>query len=530
MKFFKKIFSRLVGVILTIILQIAIIVGLVVFALLSPRYGWIGIVIYCFCILLNIIFFFRVINRKDSPDFKIPWMVALTFMPFLGVLVYIFFGNHGMKSSYNKILNNVAENSYKYFDYDPKRKRKEHIDFDKKFFGVFDYLHNVSYLKPFSGNKVTYFGSGEEFFPEFIQSLKKAKDYIFIEFFIINKGKEWNAILDILKEKAANGVEVRVLYDDVGCIGLLPSNYPKKLRKFGIKCFRFNPFIPVLSGIFNNRDHRKIAVIDGDVSYTGGINLADEYANDIVRFGYWKDAMVKVEGPATKSFTHLFLSIYDLCTDTISDYSKYLTFDYSKKKYGDSIVFPFGDGPRPFYDELIGEQTFINMFGCAQKSIYISSPYLIPTYNLISALKNAALRGLDVKLMVPGIPDKKIAYTLAKSNFECLANAGVKIYIYKPGFNHEKAIVIDNELAFIGTINLDYRSLVHHFECGAIIYKGDVIENINNDLLETCEKKCELANLDEEECEDNCHIKKKYRLGFWARIFCSLLNIIAPLF
>ena len=476
LKVFKKLFSRIALMLLLILLQIAGIMALEIFLIIQ---WWPFVFEFA---LIGIIVFFLVVNRKGSADLKLPWVIIVLALPLLGVLLFAFFANHGLKPKYRKIIKSTKKKASKYFDKesdDMKRLQNS----GNPYRTPFEYLGRAMQYTPTYGNRVSFYKSGEEWFPHFIEELKTAKEFIFMEFFIIDRGKEWNAIHDVLAQKAKEGVEVRLVYDDIGCAGLLHSWYPNQLRKEGIKCYRFNPFIPLLSGIFNNRDHRKIAVIDHKEAFTGGMNLADEYANDIVRFGYWKDAMIKIEGPAINNLIYMFLSIFDLCQNKLSDYDKYLNYNYSKYEEN-AVVAPFGDGPAPFISQNAGESTFINMIENAKKSVYICTPYLIPTENLKSAIIRAGYRGIDIRILVPGIPDKKAVYKMAVSNFKELIKAGVKIYTYNEGFNHQKSIVIDGEVAFVGTINLDYRSLVHHFECGAIFMNSKAVKDVENDLLD----------------------------------------------
>ena len=282
-----------------------------------------------------------------------------------------------------------------------------------------------------------------------------------------------------------------------------------------IKCFRFNPFIPLLSGIFNNRDHRKIAIIDHRIAYTGGMNLADEYANDIVRFGYWKDSMIEIQGPAIDNLIYLFLATYDLSRNKSSDYDKYLGYQYERYPEN-SIVTPFGDGPSPFFGNEVGEATFINMIESAKESLYISTPYFIPTDNLKSAILRAGYRGVDIRILLPGIPDKKPVYKMALRYVNSLVKAGIKVYRYNEGFNHAKMIVVDKKIAFVGTINMDYRSLVHHFECGAIFMNSKAVDDAYDDLLD-CFEHGEVLT------------KENTKLSVMSSFMCALLNIFAQM-
>ena len=324
----------------------------------------------------------------------------------------------------------------------------------------------------------------------------------------------WSEVQEVLKQKALEGVDVRIVYDDMGSGGNISYFTPRKLAKYGIKAYKFHPFRPLLSGVYNNRDHRKIVIIDHQMAFTGGINLADEYANIIKRFGYWKDTMVKIEGQAINNLIVTFLQNYNLCTGTVSDYNKYLLYDYEKFDEP-GYVMPFGDGPGGIDDALIGEQNYINILNFAKKSVYISTPYLVPTYSLLDALRNASLRGVDVHLILPGIPDKKAVYAVAKSHFHYLLAAGVKIHIYKPGFNHMKTMLADDQLAFVGTINFDFRSLVHHFECGTLLYKTPCCKDIREDFDEMIAQS-EL-------------VPTNFKLKRGTRWFCSIVKLITPL-
>jgi cardiolipin synthase len=286
------------------------------------------------------------------------------------------------------------------------------------------------------------------------------------------------------------------------------------LRKLGIECYKFHPFRPILSGMYNNRDHRKIVIIDHEMAFTGGMNLADEYGNVIERFGYWKDTMIKIEGSGINNLIITFLQNFDLSCHKISDYDKYIKYKY--KEYDTSgYVMPFGDGPGGIDNALIGEQTYINILHYAKHEVYISTPYLVPTYGLIDALRNAATRGVKVHLIVPGIPDKKLVYRVAETNFRYLMSAGVKIYRYKPGFNHMKSIIADGKLAMVGTINFDFRSLVHHYECGAVLYKTECMKDILEDFKQ-------MLSVSEE-------VPANFKPKNFTRLLCAVLKIITPL-
>jgi cardiolipin synthase len=318
--------------------------------------------------------------------------------------------------------------------------------------------------------------------------LASAKRFIFMEYFIIEDGKFWSSKLKILKEKAKEGVIVRVLYDDIGCMSTLPPQYCKELRKFGIESYQFSRLRGNADSEFNNRSHRKITVIDGKIGYTGGINIADEYVNEVKRFGHWKDTAIRLEGEAVWELTRLFLFDFGITSKTMPQKNPALYPE--NKKESDGYLIPFGDGPRPIYSRRVGKSVIQSIVNAATEHVYITTPYLIIDNETCTCLESAALRGVDVKIITPHIPDKKTVYMITRSFYKRLMNAGVKIYEYTPGFIHAKMYVADGKYAMIGTINLDYRSLVHHFENGVWIYSSHIIGEITRDINETLQK-CE---------------------------------------
>ena len=472
--------------------------------------AYIFIKIIVFLVALTI--FFKIIKKEEAPDFKIPWIIGMLLLPFFFSVLFIIFGNHGLRKKDKRIIDSTHNAYREYFKLSNEQSRMVEKELGNSL-GTFKYINNITELGVHKNNRVTYYKTGEEFFPELMESLKKAQKFIFMEFFIIADGSLWSNVVEILKERASQGVDVRIIYDDMGCGGTISSKTPKILKEYNIQAFKFHPFRPILSGVYNNRDHRKIVIIDHQMAYTGGMNLADEYANIIERFGYWKDTMVKIEGSAINNLLVTFLQNFNLCTGIISDYHKYLAYDY--EKYDDEgYVMPFGDGPGGIDDALIGEQTYINMLHHAKEKVYISTPYLIPTYQLLDSIRNAALRGVEVNLIFPGIPDKKIAYIVGEYHFKYLLDAGVNIYLYSKGFNHMKTVLVDDELAFVGTINFDYRSLVHHFECGTLLYKNNCMKDIKEDF-ETMISESKL-------------VPKNFKLKKGVSRICSLIKLIEP--
>ena len=463
--------------------------------------------------IMAFILFFVVIGKNDAPDFKIPWVAGLILFPILVTIVYVTFVHHELRKKDRK---NLAANRKSYSDFVKDSNYAEPDLFDEldNAKGIFKYVNNVTSLNVYKNTKVTYYSCGEKFFPQMMEALRSAKKFIFIEFFIIADGHLWSEVQDILYKKKEEGVEIRMIYDDLGSSGTVSDFTARNLRKKGIKCYKFNPFRPLLSGVYNNRDHRKIVVIDNEIGFTGGMNLGDEYGNYEIRFGYWKDTMIKIEGAAITNLIKIFLQNYGLASGEIIDFSKYLSHEY--KIYDEEgYVMPFGDGPGGVDDALIGEQTYINMINNAKKEVYISTPYFIPTYSLLDSIKNAALRGIKIHLIVPGIPDKKMVYMMAKSYFSFLLASGVQIYFYTPGFNHMKTVLVDDEVAFVGTINFDYRSLVHHYECGSLLYKNPCLKDIKADFEDMISK--------------SQIVPSTFKIRGIKRPICSFLRLFSPL-
>ena len=323
-------------------------------------------------------------------------------------------------------------------------------------------------------------------------------------------------VLAVLERKVREGVKVRLIYDDVGSIKTIPPHFKKRLSDMGISCAVFNPFRPILSIILNNRDHRKILVVDGQVGFTGGINIADEYINEKVRFGYWKDTGIEIKGEAVWSLTTMFLEMWNYINQTKEDYYQYLPDIYNKKiNPKDGYVQPYGD--TPLDHENVGENVYLNMINRAKKYVYIYTPYLIVDNEMTVALENAAKCGVDVRIVTPGIPDKKLIFLLTQSYYEQLILNGVKIYQYTPGFLHGKCFVCDDKIATVGTINLDYRSLYLHFECGVFMYRSQAVMELKQDVLDTIAGSKQITL-------DFCRNR-----NIFSKLLQSILRLFAPL-
>ena len=375
------------------------------------------------------------------------------------------------------------------------------------------YVNRTGCFPIFTYTETKYFAGGEEKFAAVLDELDKAENFIFMEYFIIDEGYMWGKILEKLKEKAAQGVEVRVMYDGMCEMSTLTHDYPKRMARLGVKCKAFSPITPFLSTYYNYRDHRKILVIDGKIAFTGGINFADEYINRRERFGHWKDSAVMLRGDAVRSFTLMFLQMWNI-SEKEPEWEKWLTPVNTCKC--DGFVMPYADCPLD--DDKVGENVYIDILNRATSYVHIMTPYLILDGELNNAIKYAAQRGVDVKIILPGIPDKKLAFALAKTHYKELISAGVGIYEYTRGFIHSKSFVSDDEKAVVGTINLDYRSLYHHFECAAYLYRTSSIPDIEADFADTL-RECTSVTLE---------TIKKEKLFY--KLTGQILKFIAPLF
>ena len=360
-----------------------------------------------------------------------------------------------------------------------------------------------------------YFPLGEYKFKALVEELKKAKKYIFMEYFIVEEGYMWGTILNILRHKVEEGVEVRFMYDGMCAISMLPYDYPNKINHWGIKCKMVNKVKPFLSTTQNNRDHRKICVIDGCVGFTGGINLGDEYINRKERFGHWKDTAVMLKGDAVQSLTMIFLQMWNVDERKEEDYRRYLTPKTPGLKRELGYVIPYADSP--FDNENVGEEVYFHILNHAKKYVHIMTPYLILDNEMITTLTRAAKSGIEVIIIMPHIPDKWYAFVVAKTYYKELIESGVQIYEYTPGFVHAKVFVADDDTATVGTINLDYRSLYLHFECGTFIYNNSEIDRIERDFQQTLAK-----------CHKVTLIEVKKRSAF-TKIAGQVLRLIAPL-
>ena len=487
---------------------------------------WIILLYIIVVYLLNAILALFIYNSKSQINFKTSWLVVICGLPFAGALLYLLFANKVTTKKKRKLRFNKIRMGLWAGKEDSEEVLNQLRDKNPDQWTIATYLYKQVQASLYNKNETTYFKLGEYAYPAILEELKKAKRFIFIEYFLIEDGYMFGKIYQILKEKAGSGVDVRLLYDDFGSVGRVEANFFKEARKDKMKCFTFNRIRPAVDIRQNSRDHRKIIVIDGVCGFTGGCNLADEYINKKKRFGLWKDNFVMVKGPAVSGLTTLFLSNWAMIDkdatfdgSEITSHSYKNNLDVIEKKFDvdkNSYIQSFGEVP---FDGEDGAKTvFLQMILKAKKYIYISTPYLNPSEEIITALQTAAKSGIDVRIITPGIPDKKVAYFLTRSYYGNLIDEGVKIYEYQPGFNHCKMVLIDDETAMTGTINLDYRSLYLHFENGIMFYGGKVIDEIKKDF------------------EEMLSVSKMQYVSEWinksrfTRILWGFLRIISPLF
>ena len=349
--------------------------------------------------------------------------------------------------------------------------------------GLSRYVSEYGPYPAWKNSTAKYYPCGEAMYPDLLADLEKAERFIFLEFFIVRTGKMWDGVEDILVRKAAQGVDVRLIYDDFGSLLGLPSDFVVKMERAHIRCIPFNPVMPLVSLVMNHRDHRKIVVVDGNTAYTGGINLADEYINEEERFGYWKDAALRTEGAAVWNFTVMFLDHWNAFRPSEEDYTPFMPQAESLSAQSDGVIQPYGDSPLD--EEALAETVYLNIINQAQRYVYIYTPYFAVGETMLEALKAAAKRGVDVRLVLPGIPDKKLVFRLTRSYYVPLLRAGVRIYEFTPGFLHAKCYVSDDRAAVVGSINMDYRSLFLHFECGALLLYNSQVIALRDDVLRT---------------------------------------------
>ncbi len=500
----KNSVSRMVLVCLSILLQIGWL------CLLSIRLNAHSAWISSLTSLLAAVLVLRIYVSNTNAAFKMPWMLLLLIFPPLGVLLWLMFGHSGATEAMRKKFNKVQEEFTQYRQRpDDALREAEHLNMAA--------ANQMRYIRDFAGypvyrnTTVQYFGDTTEALFAQIKALENASHFIFMEYHAIEEAQAFGMLRDVLARKAAEGVEVRIFYDDVGSIGFIDRGFIQRMKELGIECRDFNPVMPLLNIFMNNRDHRKMTIIDGTTAFTGGYNLADEYFNFTHPYGIWKDTGIQLTGEAVRSLTVMFLEMWNAAKHTDTDISGYLP-ECTVKSEG--FVQPYAD--TPLDEEYVGENVYLNLIQYAKHRIYITTPYLIISDEMSRALGLAAKRGVDVRIITPGIPDKKVIYRVTRSYYAQLARQGVRIYEYTPGFLHAKQMLCDSDAAAIGTINMDYRSLYHHFENGVLLWNCSAIADMAKDFETMFHESAEVT-------AQYCSSKITMRLGQ------ALLRLFAPL-
>ncbi|MBQ7353095.1 MAG: cardiolipin synthase [Clostridia bacterium] len=502
MKGILKLFtSRFVQTCAGILLQFIVIL------LINMYFSGLFVYYYATMFVVGMFLSLIVINTRANPGYKIAWLLLLLGLPMFGVSVYILLSGRLFKKRRAKKMGMInlrvretlkTSSRVKIGDIYAQRQS--------------NYIKQYSFSSPYKNTKTKYFSSGEQYFESLLSDLELAEKSIYLEFFIIKPGYMWSRIKDIITRKASQGVDVKIIYDDVGCLDKLTFKEISTLKKSGIKIKGFNLFVPVLDLVLNNRDHRKIVTIDSKIAYTGGINIADEYINKVERFGYWKDSGIALYGEGAFSCEIYFLCMWEHITkEKIS--TTIPTFDNEYEESG--IVQPYIDSPLD--DELVGENVYMNIISTAKRYVYISTPYFVVDDEMLRTITNASKRGIDVRIIVPHIPDKKIVNQVTKSFYLRLIEAGVKIYEYKKGFNHSKIVVADDEIATIGSINFDYRSFYLSFENGVWLYKTDSIKDILFDYNTMLSQSIPIT-------------KEKCKVSIFTRVLRGVLSAFSPMF
>lgn len=473
-KLLKLVTHRVFLVGLSIVVQLAVL--LIVLLGFSEYYNEFRVA----CQLLSLAAVVWIVGKNSNPSYKIAWIVPIMLFPIFGWLLYLLFGGNRLNRYTRERMRSMDQTMVDELGDARKADALAQV-LGPDAGNMARYVERAAHCPVYGNTHTEYFSSGEEQFASILAQLAQARRYIFLEFFILERGEMWDTILNLLEKKAAAGVEVRVLYDDVGSLFTLPPHYDKELERRGIQCCAFNRFKPVLSIRMNNRDHRKILVIDGEVAYTGGTNLADEYINVKVKYGHWKDTAILLRGDAVWSFTVMFLNMWNFSRGTREDFRAFRPAPSAA--IGEGYVQPYTDSPLD--DEPVGETVYLNLINKAQRYVYLTTPYLIIDHATTTALVSAARAGVDVRIITPHIPDKKLIFEVTRAHYEPLLRAGVKIFEYTPGFIHAKVFAVDDQYGTVGTINMDYRSMFLHFEDGVLLFDTPSIGEIKADFLQT---------------------------------------------
>lgn len=453
-----------------------------------------------------------IINKFQSPSYKLLWIIAMVFFPIPTFILYLILGDTEIPQSYKRKLDEENKRKLEFLKKDDKV-YDELKKIDKIRYNQANYLSKTTGLPLYRNSSIEYYNIGEKYFEAIMEDISNAKEYIFIDIFSISEGTMWNKFFELLKQKKSEGVRIYLITDDMINSERYPEKFKEKLNKAGIEYRLFNPISLHINSYLNYRDHRKIIVIDSKIAYTGGINIGDQYINLYPKFGHWKDVGVRIVGEAVQSYIVLFISMWNSSSDDNKlSYKSYINMIEETKGSGKGYIMPYCDGPENISNPA--QNLYIQVLNTAKDYVYITSPYLILDNEVVTALVNSAKSGVDVRIIIPFIPDKPFVHRVGKSFYNILLESGVKIYEYKPGFIHAKVFVSDDELSLVGTINLDFRGLYFHYECGNWIYKTGIESNIKEDFLKTQEKCMEITLKDWEKRSPDQKLLDKILITF----------------
>ena len=505
-KIFRIMFNKVTIVLLLLLVQLTFIVTTILYITQSAIYLYIGLQ------LLSLVVIVHVVSKNDNPSYKLVWAVAILLFPLFGGLFYLLLGrshlskrNRAKLDEYRQFAGLMGEQSEGAWE--ALHQIEPSLSLQSRF------IDQTGDYRLFRGTQTRFYPFTEEIFPVMLDEIAKAERFILLEYFIIQPGVMWDSVLAVLERKAAEGVEVLLMYDGFGSLTTVPGNFDKQLRAKGIQCTEFSPLVAWLDMTMNNRDHRKICVVDGNVGFCGGYNLADEYINVVEKYGHWKDTGIMLKGDGVWNLTLMFFQLWRYCNTTHADISAYRP---TRRYPDDGFVQPFSDSPLDSVQ--VSQNTFLQAINRANRYIYITSPYLIIDNELITSLCIAARSGVDVRIVVPHIGDKWYVHMLTQSFYQQLVDNGVKIYEYTPGFIHAKMFVSDDHVAMVGTINMDYRSFYLHHECGVMLYHNSQVANIREDIQRT-------IGISEEITTDFYAKKPVFK-----RLLAAVLRLLAPMF
>ena len=499
----RFLFSKLVVVGLLIAIQALVIIFSII--KLADYFT----IIYAILTVLGIAIVVWLVSKDENPSYKLAWVILVMALPIFGGLFYLMFGNKNMPKQLLERIRASEQIEKELFTPSDSLlpKLESHHD---QLVSMARFIQNTTGAPIYQYTRSEYLPLGEIMWQRMLEELQKAERFIFMEYFILQEGEMWTPILAILKEKAAKGLDVRFMYDDLGSIQTISRGYHKQLEEWGIKSVLFNPFKPHLNSVMNYRDHRKILVIDGNVGFCGGINIADEYINAYEKHGHWKDTGVLLKGEGVWPLTAMFLSLWNFSRSTDTDFEP---FRPTLRRESDGYVQAFGDSPLDHIN--VSEESYMQIINRATRYVYITTPYLILDHEMITALQMAARSGVDVRIITPHVPDKWLVHETTRSFYRPLLKTGIRIYEYTPGFVHAKMYVADDKVAIVGTANMDFRSFYLHFECGVCFYQSSVVSDVRDDMLQMLDQCTEVFATD--------------YVSIWRRLVRALLRLFSPM-